>query len=62
MDLKDSGLRSFRAFSSHSHPYVLPRGFNESHMYLLNKRSGFTMIEEGMLIRELVESEGLQQI
>jgi len=34
----------------------------KAHMYLLNKGSGFTMIEEGMLIRDLVETEGLQQV
>jgi len=32
----------------------------KAHMYLLNKGSGFTMIEEGMLIRALIDTEGLQ--
>lgn len=34
----------------------------KAHMYLLNKKSGFSLIEEGMLIRELVEQDGLQQV
>lgn len=34
----------------------------KAYMYLLNKRSGFSIIEEGMLIRELVELDGLQQV
>lgn len=34
----------------------------KAYMYLLNKKSGFSIIEEGMLIRELVEVEGLQQV
>lgn len=34
----------------------------KAHMYLLNKKSGFSIIEEGMLIRDLVEIDGLQQV
>jgi ParB/RepB/Spo0J family partition protein len=33
----------------------------KAQMYLLNKNNGFTMIEEGLLIRELVEKDGLNQ-
>lgn len=36
--------------------------FIKAHIYLLNKKSGFSIIEEGMLIRELVEQDGLQQV
>lgn len=36
--------------------------FIKAHMYLLNKKNGFSLIEEGMLIRELVEQDGLQQV
>jgi len=34
----------------------------KAHMYLLNKKRGFSMIEEGMLVRELVEEDGLKQV
>ena len=34
----------------------------KAHMYLLNKKGGYTMIEEGMLVRELVEVDGLLQV
>jgi ParB/RepB/Spo0J family partition protein len=34
----------------------------KAHLYLLNKKSGFSIIEEGMLIRDLVEVDGLQQV
>lgn len=33
----------------------------KAHMYLLNRKSGFSLIEEGILVRELVEKDGLQQ-
>jgi ParB/RepB/Spo0J family partition protein len=33
----------------------------KAHMYLLNRKSGFSTVEEGMLIRELVEKDGLSQ-
>lgn len=33
----------------------------KAHMYLLNKKGGFSTVEEGMLIRELVENDGLSQ-
>ena len=35
--------------------------FQKAQMYLLNRNNGFTMIEEGLLIRELVEKDGLTQ-
>lgn len=34
----------------------------KAHMYLLNRKNGFSMIEEAMLIRELVEVDGLMQV
>jgi ParB-like chromosome segregation protein Spo0J len=34
----------------------------KAHMYLLNRKRGFSMIEEGMLVRELVEGDGLKQV
>lgn len=35
--------------------------FQKAQMYLLNRNNGFTMIEEALLIRELVEKDGLTQ-
>jgi len=34
----------------------------KAHMYLLNRKNGFSMIEEAMLIRELVEVDGFMQV
>ena len=34
----------------------------KAYMYLLNRKSGFTNIEEGMLVRELVEVDGFMQV
>ena len=34
----------------------------KAHMYLLNRKSGFSIVEEGILIRELVENDGLSQV
>lgn len=34
----------------------------KAHMYLLNRKSGFSIVEEGMLVRELVEGDGLSQV
>ena len=34
----------------------------KAHMYLLNRKSGFSIVEEGVLIRELVENDGLSQV
>lgn len=34
----------------------------KAHMYLLNRKRGFSMIEEGILVRELVEGDGLKQV
>lgn len=34
----------------------------KAHIYLLNRKNGFSMIEEGVLIRELVEVDGLMQV
>lgn len=34
----------------------------KAYMYILNRKAGFTMIEEGMLVRELVEVDGFMQV
>ncbi len=43
---------------------VLPHqgALMKSHMYLLNRKNGFSLVEEALLIRELVKVDGLKQV
>ena len=42
--------------------FYVKEAMMKASIYLLNRNSGYSVIEEGMLIRELVEKEGLMEV